>query len=218
MAINNVDNISDVPHAPKREVALTNVAEVVFKEDVLYFPIESTVDLAIEAEQALVHKEVREKAYRLYLDGSSPAIICKKLDMPLSIVTFWIKDGTWAQRMRDRNDIVEDAVRENIRQLRLSRAEEESRESLDIGKKLRERVKNKLNNDNEDLKPYDLKSLADAAKATGELGAHGMGESSPANKKEDESKGSTPLVIMINGGGLPEIRRVTVDEEGKEIK
>ena len=227
----SVDNIADLkpktnPFAEveQSEVSMravdaldidTSVASV--KDVTRYLPIENSIDLAVENEVSRIHTEVRERGYRMYLSGGSPASIARKLKLSNDVITFWVKDGNWAERLKRRNDILEGAVRENVRSLRLSRAEEESRESLDIGKCLRKRVKDHLDAEEMKLSPGNLKMLADAAKATGDLGARGMGESIEPKQVDDKTE-KRSLVVMINGGGLPPVREVVIDNDtGKEI-
>lgn len=208
---NNVDNISDIPPTTDPSNRSTEDTAIVFKEDVLYLPIENDVDLRIEAEIAAQTQEYREKGYRLFLSGKSPNEIAKALGVKMAAVVFWAKDGGWAERLRKQNDVAEELVRENVRAIRLANAQNEAKESLDISKDLRKAVKKKLKDAEESngacITPMGLKNLADAAKASGDLSAHGMGDAAaPAQTNNNGNK--TPFVMVFPGGLPPLIKRV----------
>lgn len=205
---NNVNNISDLPPTSDPNNRDSEETPIVFKEDVLYLPIENDVDLRIEAEIAAQTQASREKGYRMFLAGKSPAEIAKTLGVQIAAVVFWAKDGGWAERLRKQNDVSEELVRENVRATRLANAQTEAEDSLEISKKLRIAVKKKLDAKDADerITPMGLKNLADAAKASGDLGAHGMGETTAPAKTGNDGK--TPFVMVFPGGLPPVIKRV----------
>lgn len=210
-----LDNISDLKKPPVPVVLEEEPLPTSIGEETLHLPIENDVDLKIEAELSAQAAHLREAGYRMFLDGAAPKKIAEKLGVSTSLVAFWAKDGEWADRMKKHNDVLEGVVRENVRRRRLEYAESEASDSLELGDKIRKRVKSEL--DNKDLSPLGIKNLADAAKSTGDLGAHGMGESTGARpeREKPESNGKTPLVLIVNGGnGLPPI--VKVQEQDKE--
>jgi len=207
----NVRSISDLPsHFTPVNVG-DGTTETVFKENVLYLPIENDVDLKIEAEVAARTQQQREAGYRMFLDGVSTDKIAEQLKVPIEAIRYWAKDGDWATRLKKRNDMDETVIRENVRRLRLSHAQSEAEESINLGKQIRGVVKKKFDDDKEGTKltPMGIKNLADAAKVTGDLSAQGMGETAQA-KQEGGGGGRTPLVVMFNGG-LPPIIKVVED-------
>ena len=168
------------------------------------YAIESEVELAMERESMKFGNECRAKGYRMYMAGKDPAAISKALDIPgltTDTVLAWARDGEWALRLRKKNDLRERLVRENIRGKRLAHAELEVESSLRISNKIRTKAETLL--DNEGLTPMGLKNIADAAKASGDLGAHGMGDSGPSDTEQQAKGGKVPLVMIFPSGGLP---------------
>lgn len=205
----NVDNISDVPPVTDAVVVGDGSTETVFKEEILYLPIEDDVDLQLEIEMARHTQEKREAGYRLYREGMPVQKIAYRLCVPLAAVSFWAKDGSWADRLRKQNDVDEQVARESVRKVRIQAAEADTRESTELAATIRKTVKNKLESGGDKLTPMNIKNLADAAKATGDLGDHSMGHT-----EQDNNKGlGRPLVVMVNGpSGLPPIKRIDIDQ------
>lgn len=163
---------------------------------------ESEADLQIEREAMKHGDEVRKTGYRMYLDGKTPGEIATGIGLPgvtSDIVMVWARDGDWAVRLQRQNDAREKLVRENVRRIRLGKIEDEAESSLRISKKIRDVAETMLEEGG--LTPMGLKNVADATKASGDLGAHGLGESSAAETAKE--KGKTPLVMIFPGGGLP---------------
>ena len=180
--------------------------------------IESDEDLALEREALIAGTQYRSRGYRLYLEGKNPADIAKKLNVTQDAVLTWARVGDWAGRLRRKNDLYEKLVRENVRGKRLSHVEVEVESSLRISNKIRAKAETML--DDKGLTPMGLKNLADAAKASGDLGAHGMGEGGIAEGEAVKAGGGkVPLVMIFPSGGLPPppetmktVKEVRVDE------
>lgn len=188
--------------------------------------VESDVDMEIERAAIAVGSDLRKRGYRLFLSGSTPEKISEELTasggpaIDVHTVVVWAREGGWAARMKARNDAKEILVRENVRRIRLNKAEDEAESSLRIGKRIREVVEKKLE-DPDELTPMGLMNVANAAKASGDLGAHGMGESASSASEDKAAKGKTPLVMIFPGGGLPPRmpgggKCVTIDMEEPE--
>ena len=171
------------------------------------YAIESEVELAMERDALKFGNECRSKGYRMYLDGKDPKSIAESLSVPgltVETVILWARDGEWAMRLKKKNDMRERLVHENIRSKRLAHAEKEVESSLKISNKIREKAEKLLDDDG--LTPMGLKNVADAAKASGDLGAHGMGENSPDGSEGAKAAGGkVPLVMIFPAGGLPPV-------------
>ena len=177
-----------------------------YKDPVAYLPVERAVDLKIEAELAASFREKREEGYRMYLDGTDPQGISEALSIPLKQVLYWADTGEWAAVVKRVNDAHERLVRENVRRARLSHAEADARESLELGERIRRVVKGKLEKPDE-LRSQDVKNYADAAKATGDLSDHGNGTTAGDGiAAGPDGSGKKPLVVIFNGGTAPIVR------------
>ena len=169
------------------------------------YAIETEVELAMEREAMKFGNNCRFKGYRMYLEGKDPKAIADALAVPgltIDTVMLWARDGEWAVRLKKKNDLRERLVRENVRSKRLAHAEKEVESSLRISHKIRDKAEKML--DDSGLTPMGLKNVADAAKASGDLGAHGMGEaSSDIAEGAKATGGKVPLVMIFPSGGLP---------------
>lgn len=199
-------DLRSVPAVTAAE-ALPELPAERYKDPVQYLPVERSVDLKIETEMAASFREKREEGYRMYLNGKDPKDIAEIMGIPLKQVLYWAATGDWALTVRRINDAHEKLVRENVRRARLSHAESDARESLELGDLIREVVKGKLAKPHE-LRSQDIKNYADAAKATGDLSDHGNGATSgmSIDAGPEGVSGKKPLVIIFNGGTSPAIR------------
>lgn len=171
------------------------------------YAIESDVELELEREAMTFGNKLRAKGYRMYLEGKDPRAITEALaksGLTIDTVMLWARDGEWAMRLKKMNDLRERLVRENVRSKRLAHAEKEVESSLRISHKIREKAEGLL--ESKDLSPMGLKNIADAAKASGDLGAHGMGEAaSDGTEAGKAAGGKVPLVMIFPAGGLPPV-------------
>jgi len=201
-----ITKFEDLPPLPGEEV--TEVKEArqdgVVRTPVPLALVESDIEIAMEREALRHSRESRGEAYRLYMTGKSPSEVVAVLaneKITLDSVIRWAKDGDWAMRLRRMNDAREQVVRESVRSVRLSKVETAVEASLRISEKVRQRAEEML--DDGDLTPMGLKNVADAAKASGDFEAHGMGESVQQAGEAGRERGKTPLVIIYPSGGLP---------------
>lgn len=170
--------------------------------------VETDIDLERERHALSFAAELRARGYRMFLDGKRPADIAKKLNIKPEVALIWARDGQWGDRLRKINNDHEALVREGVRRVRLEHAEADARESLELGERIREVVKEKLAKPGE-LRSQDIKNYADAAKATGDLADHGSGATSGAGVDagpDGSGGGRKPLVVIFNGGTPPIVR------------
>jgi hypothetical protein len=148
------------------------------------------------------------QSYVIFMKGGSFEDCAVTTGADLRTVTKWAQQGGW---LKVRAEIERAAGEEEAQRLDMLRREErlpELKKQIDAGKKLRERVADLLDS-GEELSPGNLKMLGDALKAAGDntVRALGVSEAGSTNAKADEEKsGKAPLVVLIQGGGLPPVR------------
>lgn len=219
----NSKHIDDLPPVPGDivPVVVDNDSPTIKRFSVPTLFVESDVELEMEQEAARLGGALRTRGYKLYLEGNSPVEIARLMSdegVSVDAVILWARQGEWAQRLKKKNDARELLVKENIRRIRLSKAEEDVESSLRIGKRIREVVEMKLE-DPDSLRTQDIKNLADAGKASSDTSARGMGESvSDDQAGNNKGGGKTPLVMIFPGGGLPPLPKNTevVNVKGSE--
>ena len=172
--------------------------------------VEDTIDREVEQAALAVKDSVRERAYRLFLQGLTAVDIVTALKIPTvtqETVLVWAQNGHWYDNMKRRNDTLEKITQENVRSMRLSRAYEEAESALALSKRIRDRAAELLEKKN--LSPQELKFIGDASKCSSDIGAHGMGRASGEDAGigglggQQQQPGKQPLVIVFQGGGLP---------------
>lgn len=153
------------------------------------------------------------RAYETYMGGDMEtdlATVAEAAKVPLNTVLRWAHCGKWVDK---KDDLIRVRARDESQQIalyRISSRKEEIKKQVEVGQRLREKVKKTLD-ENGELSPGNLKMLGDAAKAAGDLTvrALGVGESgttAEAAEEREEKAGKRPLVIVFPGGGLPPAR------------
>jgi hypothetical protein len=120
----------------------------------------------------------------------------------------WASDRAALMKVRERDE------RHAVTMLRLAKRKAALEGQLEAGKKLREAVKDELDQ-NAGLTPSNLKLLGDALRAASDVEGRGLGVSADgASGREDANEntlqggpgGKAPLVVVVQGGGLPNVR------------
>lgn len=172
--------------------------------------IETEVERKIVLDALAVSPRVRAKAFRLFLSGNSPQAIVDAVHLPgvnLETLAVWAREGAWAEAYSKHNDAIDKVTRESLRSLRLRHAHQEAESAILLGKRIRDRAMEIL--DSRDPTPQELKFIADAAKASGDISAHGMGTAAGEHPEAGVGAGAggkQPLVIVFPNGGLPPMR------------
>lgn len=159
---------------------------------------------------ALFDTELMNKCYVIVMKGGSFEDCRTTYDVDIRTVAKWAQSGSW---LKIREEVERTAAEEERQKLDMVRREEripELRKQIDVGKMLRERVSELLDDDTREFKPGELKMLGDALKSAGDNTVRAMGVSETGSTARDEDgkdKGSkAPLVVLIQGGGLPPVR------------
>lgn len=161
-----------------------------------------------EVYPGLFDTEKMNQAYVIFMKGGSFEDCATTTGMGLRTVSRWAQQGGW---LKARGEVERAAAEEEAQRLDMLRREQrlpELEKQIEAGKKLRERVADMLDSGDE-LSPGNLKMLGDALKAAGDntVRALGVSEAGSTNAKADEEKsGKAPLVVLIQGGGLPPVR------------
>ncbi len=157
------------------------------------------------------------KVYRSYMVGMDLEEACALHGVEYRTVLVWAKNAKWVD---ERAELEQQATKESNRKLALQRADSVNAlvaDSIKTAKKITAEVNRTLASD-EKLTPNSLKLLAEATKAAQQLGlqAAGIGDdgSTDEARKEGAKDGKRPLVMVFQGGGLPEVRKsVALDAE-----
>jgi hypothetical protein len=154
-------------------------------------------------------KEVYEKFMSEKMDLSEAA---KTSGVPESTAFRWAHNGRWIEK---RSEVIRTRAKEEAQKLellRISKRQTELEAQIKTGQQLREHVDAALQDPDREYRPMDLKLLGEAAKSAGDLTVRalgigdGGGTSSEADGDEKSKGGKAPLVVLIQGGGLPPVR------------
>ena len=148
------------------------------------------------------------KCYVIFMKGGSFKDCADTTKVDERTVMKWAQMGDW---IKMRSEIEQSADAEEAQRLSSMRRElrlDELSKQIKAGQKLRERVAEKLDDETADYRPIDLKMLGEALKAAGDNTVRALGVSEAGSTKEDDSKvnGKAPLILLIQGGGLPSAR------------
>lgn len=158
--------------------------------------------------------EKREKAKRLMLiDGRTVSDIVKAVDVPERTVLMWVANYKWAEARRRDIQARDDISRMELAETRIVRRNKVFRDQLEQAEHLRRKAVEAV-----DLEQTSVKSGAEAWAAAAKteqtiLGLSEAGKVASADGKDggddkDGPKLKQPLVVVVQGGGLPPIRRV----------
>ena len=157
--------------------------------------------------------EKREKAKRLMLiEGRSVAEITKAVSVPERTVLMWVANFKWAEARR-RDLVARDEVsRMELAEIRIKKRNKVFQEQLDEAAKLRREALDAVKSGKASIRS-GAEAWSSAAKTEQTiLGLSDAGKVASADGHEDNNKGDgdrkDPLVVVIQGGGLPPIRRI----------
>lgn len=169
-------------------------------------------------------------AYELFFTDTTitPEQIAEKVKVPVLTVCKWIRDGEWMLERAELLAVVTGAEAMEIARDRVARRRTAMTEQADIGKKIRDRVKAELETaESEDGKPLTalggktLEGYAKAAQAGTDIEARALGVTKDGETVDQvrgrdrqeaaagaKGGGKAPLVVIIPGGGLPQVKQV----------
>lgn len=159
--------------------------------------------------------EKREMAKRLMLiEGRSVAEITKAVIVPERTVLMWVANYKWAEARRRDIQARDDISRMELAETRIVKRNKVFKEQLEQAEHLRKKAIEAV-----DLEQTSVKAGAEAWAAAAKteqtiLGLSEAGKVAAADGKDsgdddkDGPKLKQPLVVVVQGGGLPPIRRV----------
>lgn len=159
--------------------------------------------------------EKREKAKRLMLiDGRTVEYIVKAVSVPERTVLMWVANYKWADARRRDVQARDDVSRLELAETRIAKRNKVFKEQLEQAEHLRKKAIEAVS-----LGQTSVKSGAEAWAAAAKteqtiLGLSEAGKVASADGKgigddrDGTGKLKQPLVVVVQGGGLPPIRRV----------
>lgn len=156
-------------------------------------------------------KLMSEAYYRFMTDGGTLQEIAADMDIVQRTVFKWADVGGWVARRQSIEDVPLDQEKQLIDRRLLEKREEVLTQQLATGESLMSQVKKQIEAGGQ-YKPNELKLLGDSFKSVAEvqLKALGMDGKEGMARRADRDEGSggkTPLVIVVKGAGLPDIRQ-----------
>jgi len=170
-------------------------------------------------------------AYTRYMTTTDTvADVARFVGVPEITALRWADIYGWAEARGKLMKVRERDERHAITMMRLEKRKKSLDGQIKAGARLRDAVEEKLDT-GDNLRPSDLKSLGDALKAAAEVegrglnvtvdGAAGAEDAVSLGAAGSESR-KAPLVVVVQGGGLPAIRvpaaeSVTITQETPEL-
>jgi len=155
-------------------------------------------------------------AYTRYMTTTDTvADVARFVGVPEITALRWADIYGWAEARGKLMKVRERDERHAITMMRLEKRKKSLDGQIKAGAKLRDAVKEKLDA-GDGLRPSDLKSLGDALKAAAEVegrglnvtvdGAAGVEDTVDAATADGVENHRRPLVVVVQGGGMPAIR------------
>lgn len=158
--------------------------------------------------------EKREKAKRLMLiDGKPVADIVKAVSVPERTVLMWVANYKWAEARRRDIQARDDVSRMELAETRIVKRNKVFKEQLEQAEHLRNKAIEAINREQASVKSGTEAWAAAAKTEQTILGLSEAGKVASADGKDsgddgnDGNKIKQPLVVVVQGGGLPPIRR-----------
>ena len=155
----------------------------------------------------------REKARRLMIVyGRTVADIVKAVSVPERTVLMWVANYKWAEARRRDIQARDDVSRLELAETRIAKRNKVFREQLEQAEHLRNKAVEAVDSEQASVRS-GAEAWATAAKAEQTiLGLSEAGRVASADGKDggddtDGPKLKQPLVVVVQGGGLPPIRR-----------
>jgi hypothetical protein len=158
-------------------------------------------------------RDLQLLVYRDFMRGGDLQEVAAGFGVARRTALKWAQVGRWVSERRKVEDTAAEAERLDIQNLRLEKRLPELKAQIETGVRLRKRIDELLDDEDREWTPGHLMQLGTAVKAAGDnmfrtLGVNEAGATGGAEDLEDGKKaGKAPLVVVVQGGGLPQVRR-----------
>jgi transposase len=144
------------------------------------------------------------------VEGRSIDEVAKAVDVPGRTVAMWVYNGQWDVLAKREVSARQAQSALELARMRADRRIEIAKEQFEQAKEIREKAMSRIRDDEGSLKA-NAEAWTAAAKVEHTLsGVSEAGTLAEAAEREDGAKkdgGKQPLVVVIQGGGLPPVRR-----------
>lgn len=160
----------------------------------------------------------REKAKRMILnEGRDVVVVAQAVGVPERTVLMWVANGRWAEARRRELLAKDELSRLDLAETRIRERNEVFHSQLDQAKRIRKKAIEGIESESVSVKSgaeawaaaakteQTILGLSDAGKVAAADGTDSDGDG--RKKGSGSGDGKAPLVMVINGGGLPPIRR-----------
>lgn len=159
----------------------------------------------------------RDKAKRMILnEGRDAVIVAQAVGVPERTVLMWVANGRWAEARRRELLAKDELSRLDLAETRIRERNEVFHSQLDQAKRIRNKAITAIENESTSVKSgaeawaaaakteQTILGLSDAGRVAA---ADGTDDGDDRKKGSGAGGGKQPLVMVIQGGGLPPVRR-----------
>lgn len=121
----------------------------------------------------------------------------------------WARKGKWLDRARAVLETAEEEARQRVAWVQLENRLQEFESQLELARALNKEIKSTLERGKGKFGAKDLTNLADAAKSTADIASRAVAisDSGTVAPPPSDAMAKTPLVMIVQGGGVPPVRR-----------
>ena len=169
--------------------------------------------------EAHIYKDVMnlvkaKDAFLLFMKGGGLKDIALEIEIELRTVLRWADVGDWVKRRQGVEDVLIEQEAQDLNRIRVEKRQEALKRQIAISDAILDKVGKAVSDDEIFYKPSELKMLGEAMRNVTEaqhkalgLGQSGETPGSAKQKEDDGAKDKPPLVVVVRGGGLPDIRQ-----------
>ena len=160
--------------------------------------------------EKLYDARAQREAYRLFISEQEDVPkIAEKVGVPTITLLEWMRLGAWVSRRAKLFSLQEQAESQILSKDRMAKRRKAIESQAKSGRALQERAEQMVDRaDSAD----GLKKLGDAMKAGADIEARALGMNEQGSTSAEVQEGSggdgkSPLVVIIQGGGLPQVQQ-----------
>lgn len=173
----------------------------------------------LEMSEAHIYKGVQnipklKEAYLTFMRGGDLREISEEIGIEERTVLKWAAMGGWVQRRQDVEEVRLQEAEQKIIRLRADNLPKATEDQLNARTALHAKIMSMIEKLPDNARASDVKNLSDALKSNTEaasraLGIDQNGLTNVGRAKDEAGKddGRRSLVVVVQGGGLPDIRK-----------